>query len=109
MARTQIRTDVLLVLILVQTVSKVISRRQMSKFTFSKNSLGNTIRVSNSLDQDQNQHSVDSDIGLNCLQRLSAYDKSHARQGKNLVFTCINSLSATYYLQQTTISNFTAF
>ena len=32
----------------------------------------NTIRVSNSLDPDQDGHSVGSDFGPNCLQRLSA-------------------------------------
>ena len=36
----------------------------------------NTIRVSNSLDQDQDQHSVGPDLGPNCSQRLSADDKS---------------------------------
>ena len=28
-------------------------------------------------DQDENWHSIGSDLGLNCLQRLSAEDKSH--------------------------------
>ena len=32
----------------------------------------NTIQVSNSLDPDQVRHIVGSDLGLNCLQRLSA-------------------------------------
>ena len=35
----------------------------------------NTIRVSNGLDPDQDQHSVGPDLGPNCLQRLSADDK----------------------------------
>ena len=43
----------------------------------SKNSFGNTIRVSNGLDPDQDRHSVGPDLGPNCLQRLSAVDKSH--------------------------------
>ena len=47
-----------------------------SKATFSKNSFRNTIRVSNRLDPDQNQSSVSPDLGPNCLQRLSADDKS---------------------------------
>ena len=34
----------------------------------------NTIRVSNSLDPDQTQHFVGPDLGLNCLQGLSAED-----------------------------------
>ena len=33
--------------------------------------------MSNSLDQDQDRHSMGPDLGLNCLQRLSADDKSH--------------------------------
>ena len=37
----------------------------------------NTIIVSNSLDSDQDQHSVGPDLGPNCLQRLAADDKSH--------------------------------
>ena len=36
-----------------------------------------TIRVSNSLDPDQARHFVGPDLGPNCLQRLSADDKSH--------------------------------
>ena len=31
--------------------------------------------MSNSLDPDQERHSVHSDLSLNCLQRLSADDK----------------------------------
>ena len=52
-----------------------------SKLTFSKNSFRNTIRVSNSLDPDQDRHSVGPDLGSNCLQRLSADDKTHGKQG----------------------------
>ena len=36
--------------------------------------MGNTNRVSNSLDPDQDQHSVGPDLGPNCLQRLFADD-----------------------------------
>ena len=43
---------------------------------FSKNSIRDTIRVSNSLDPDQDRHPVIPDLGSNCLQRLSADDKS---------------------------------
>ena len=48
-----------------------------SKLTFSKNPLRNPIRVSNSLDLDQDRHSVSLgfDLGPNCLQRLSTDDK----------------------------------
>ena len=38
-----------------------------SKSTFSKNSVRNTIRVSNSLDRDQARHFVMPDLGPNCL------------------------------------------
>ena len=50
-----------------------------SKLIFSKNSSTNTcdIRVSNSLDPDQARHFVGPDMGLNCLQRLSADDFCH--------------------------------
>ena len=46
-----------------------------SKLTFLKSSFRN-IRVSNRLDPDQDQCSVGSDLGPNCLQGLSADDKS---------------------------------
>ena len=36
----------------------------------------NTIRITNSLDADQDGYSVSHDLGPNCLQRLSADDKS---------------------------------
>ena len=45
---------------------------------FSKNSFRNTIRVSNGCDPDQERHSVGPDLDPNCLQRLSADDKSHS-------------------------------
>ena len=41
-----------------------------SKLTFSKSSFGNAIKVSNSLDPDQDQHSVGPDLCPNCLQRF---------------------------------------
>ena len=41
------------------------------------NCFRNTYRVSNSLDPDQDQYSICPDPGSNCLQRLSADDKSH--------------------------------
>ena len=37
---------------------------------------GNSIRVSNGLDADQDQRYVGPDLGPNCLKRLSANDKS---------------------------------
>ena len=48
-----------------------------SKFTFSKNSFKNTIKVSNDLDPDQDRHSIGPDLGTYCLQRLSVDDKNH--------------------------------
>ena len=47
-----------------------------SKLSFCKNSFRKTIRVSNSLDPGQDQHSVSPDMGTDCLQKLSADDKS---------------------------------
>ena len=43
------------------------------KKTFSKNSFRNTVRVSNSLDPDQDRHSVGPNLDSNCLKRLSAF------------------------------------
>ena len=50
-----------------------------SKSTFLKNSFGNTIRVSNSLDPDQAPHFVGPGLGPNCLQSLSADDTRRQR------------------------------
>ena len=44
--------------------------------TFSKDSFRDTITVSNGLDPDQARHFVGPDLSPNCLQRLSADDKS---------------------------------
>ena len=46
------------------------------KIKFFKKSFSNIIRVSNSSDPDQARHSVGPDLDPNCLQRLSADDKS---------------------------------
>ena len=46
------------------------------KNNFTKNSLKNTLRVSNGLDPHQAQHSVGPDLGPNHFQSLSADDKS---------------------------------
>ena len=43
---------------------------------FRKNSLMNTIRVSNSFNPDQTLHFVGPGLGPNCLQKLSADDTS---------------------------------
>ena len=47
-----------------------------STFILSKISFRNTIRVSNSLDPDQDWQNVSPDLGPNCLQRSSADDNS---------------------------------
>ena len=44
-----------------------------------------TIRVSNGLDPDQGQHSVDPELSPNCLQRLPAFDRSRHKQGKSYI------------------------
>ena len=61
----------------------------LSKLTFSKISFREAIRVSNGLDPDQDRHSVGPDLDPNCLQRLSAVDKSPVA-GKEL--TCVHVL-----------------
>ena len=45
----------------------------------------NTIRVSNSLDLDQTRHFIGPDLGPNCLQRLSADNKSCPWRAKSLI------------------------
>ena len=52
-----------------------------SKLTFSKSSFRHTITVSNSLDPDQDRHSVGPDLNPNCLRRLSADDKARKELG----------------------------
>ena len=47
---------------------------------FSKYFLTNTMKVSSRLNPDQGRLSVGADRGLNCLQRLSADDKSPSVQ-----------------------------
>ena len=54
-----------------------------SKLIFSKNNFKNAIGVSNSLEPDQDRQKVVPDLGPNCLQRLSADNKSHCWQGRS--------------------------
>ena len=59
-----------------------------SKLTFSENSLGNTIGVSNSLDSDQDRHSVGPDWGLKTVckgYRQTIYKSPLARNSKELI------------------------
>ena len=46
------------------------------KINFFKKKIRNTIRVSNSLDPDQDLQNVGPDLGPNCLQMLSVDDKN---------------------------------
>ena len=50
---------------------------------FKKNLIRNSIRVSNSLDPDQDRRSVGPDLGPNCLQRVSADNNSRRFQRNN--------------------------
>ena len=76
----------------------------ISKLTFSKNSLMNTIRVSNSLDLDQDPCSFSPDLGPNCLQRLSADSKKKLSRARkefkfcNLVALFILKLTEAYFV-----------
>ena len=54
-----------------------------SKLILQKNYVMNNIIVSNSLDPDQDRHSVSPDLGPNCFQRLSEEDKSCCYQRKS--------------------------
>ena len=45
--------------------------------------------MSNGLDTDQDKHNVSPDQGPNCLQRLSAYDKSRRLCGHCLLLLCL--------------------
>ena len=59
----------------------------LSSADFFKNYLfQKIISVSNGLDQDQNRHSVGHDLGTNCLQRLSADDKSAIANRVNPIY-----------------------
>ena len=49
------------------------------KINLLKNSFRNTIRMSNSLDPDQARRFIGSDLGPNCLPRLSADDTGRQR------------------------------
>ena len=53
------------------------------EINFKKKSLEITIRVSNDLDPDQDRRIVGPDQGSNCLQMLSADDKSRSQLGKS--------------------------
>ena len=72
----QIRTNILSILIWVQTVCKGYQQMIIVATSF---------RVSYNLDQDQDQHSVHPDLGPNCLKgRLSAENKKSLLARKEL-------------------------
>ena len=78
----------MLVLIWVQTVCK--DYKQMTVFFFlkinsSKNYLGNTIRVSNRLDPDQDQQNVGPDLGPNCCKDYQQMTKFTASSSEERV------------------------
>ena len=74
-----------------------------SKSTFLKNSSRNTIWVSNRLDPDQARHFVRTDLGPNCLQRLSADDTRRQRvkqMNQKIITIFLLKLFANHYLRQ---------
>ena len=69
----------------------LLSADLFQKLSFSKKSLENTIRESNSLDSNLVRHHVGPDLSPNCLERLSADNKSllarkEFENGNNPVF-----------------------
>ena len=56
-----------------------------------KKSFRNTIRVSNSLDPDQDRRNVGPDLDPNCLKRLSADDTSRQRVKSNCISGSLDS------------------
>ena len=62
-----------------------LSSADFTKLTFSKDYFRNMTRVSNGMNLDQVRCSVGPNLGQNCLQRLSAYNKITCLQGNSLV------------------------
>ena len=73
--KTHLNEMVLLTLSMLGNFYAFLSSADFFQLTISKKSFKNAIRVSNSLDPDQDRYSVSPDQGPNCLQRLSD-DKS---------------------------------
>ena len=69
----------------------LLSSADFLRIIFSKNSFRNTIRVSNSLDPDQDRHSVGPDLGPNSFERLSADEKKSPLARKSLILVVYNS------------------
>ena len=68
-----------------------------------KNSFRNTFRVSNSLDPDQDRHYVGPNLGSNCLQWISAYEKGPRQQEKSKC-TTVMTVSDNTMISQTILS-----
>ena len=60
-----------------------------SKLAYSKNSFRNTIRVSNSLDTDQDQHSVGPDLGTKLCKGYHIKRDANSRETVNSLPTSI--------------------
>ena len=69
----------------------LLSSADFFRIIFSKNSFRKAIRLSNSLDPDQDRHSVGPDLGPNSLQRISTDDKRRRKQRKNVILMVSNS------------------
>ena len=63
-----------------------------SKLTYSKNAFRNTIRVTHSLDPDQDRCFVSPDLGPKCLRRLPADNKSRGLQTKSYGIVYLKTL-----------------
>ena len=66
--------------------------RLFSKLILLKNSFRNTISVSNSLDPDQDQQNVGTDLSSNCFQRVSTDVKICGYRNKLTLSFYLNSL-----------------
>ena len=64
----------------------------ISQLTFSKKSFRNIFRVLKGLDPDQDQCSVGSDLGTNCLQISQQMTKVATKQGKSLIYYILQSI-----------------
>ena len=70
----------------------------LTKFTLSKISLRNTIRLSNSLDPDQDRQNVCLDLGPNSLQKLSADHTSTQKEFSRMIFLIFINLMSPFQI-----------
>ena len=80
----------------------LLSSADFFKITFSKYAFRSPIRVSNSLDPNQDRHFVGPDLRPTCLQRLSPDDKTSSLAKKKVTrlllnLTLVKIVSMTYY------------